>query len=162
MTETGRRPAARADGGAVDDTSGQDPALRRRAVRTFVRHFLAMFIAMIVGMVALTPVWTFAFDRLGWAPLSGRPALSAIVMATNMAIAMSAWMRFRGHGWAATGEMAAAMYLPFVVLLLPLGAGVLSGHGLMMLGHVLMVPAMIAAMLRRRHEYTSGHAHRSR
>jgi hypothetical protein len=41
-------------------------------------------------------------------------------MATNMTIAMSAWMRYRGHRWAATAEMAAAMYLPFIVLLFPL------------------------------------------
>jgi hypothetical protein len=63
-------------------------------------------------------------------------------------------MRFRRHGWAAIAEMAVAMYLPFVVLFPPLWLGVLSATGLMVLGHVLMLFAIAAAMLRRRDEYT--------
>jgi hypothetical protein len=67
---------------------------------------------------------------------------------------MAAWMRFRRHGWAAIAEMAVAMYAPFVVLFPPLWLGVLSTTGLMVLGHVLMLFAIAAAMLRRRGEYT--------
>lgn len=128
------------------------------AVRGFLRHLGEMILAMVVGMMALAPLWSITFDRLGWTPLSQRPALNAMVMATNMTIAMSVWMRVRRHGWAATAEMAAAMYAPFLVLLVPLQLGLLSGAGLMMLGHLLMIPAMVAAMLWRRDEYT--HLHR--
>jgi hypothetical protein len=59
-------------------------------------------------------------QRRGTPALLDRPELNAAVVATNMTIAMSAWMRYRGHRWAATAEMAAAMYLPFIVLLFPL------------------------------------------
>jgi hypothetical protein len=48
-------------------------------------------------------------------------------MADHMTIAMSAWMPLnRGHRWAATAEMAAAMYLPFIVLFLPLWLALLT------------------------------------
>jgi ABC-type uncharacterized transport system permease subunit len=67
---------------------------------------------------------------------------------------MAAWMRLRGHGWAAIAEMAVAMYAPFVVLFPPLWLGVLSATGLMVLGHVLMLVTIAAAMLRRRDQYT--------
>ena len=79
-------------------------------------------------------------------------------MATNMAVAMAAWMRFRGHGWAAALEMSAAMYVPFLVPFPPLWLDLLSGHAMMLVGHVLMLPAMVAAMLLRPAEY-AGHTH---
>jgi len=49
------------------------------------------------------------------------------------------------------------MYVPFLVLLPILWGGVISGGTLMTAGHVLMVPCMIAAMLRRGDEYTQSH-----
>ena len=67
-------------------------------------------------------------------------------------------MRYRGHSWASTAEMGAAMYIPFAVLLIPFWAGLLPGNVIMMGGHVLMLPAMVAAMLHRRSEYLPGHA----
>ena len=56
--------------------------------------------------------------------------------------------------WAAVAEMAVAMYAPFMVLFPPLWLGVRSVNGPMVLGHVLMLLAIAAVMLRRRHEYT--------
>jgi hypothetical protein len=50
------------------------------------------------------------------------------------------------------------MYVPFVLLLVPYWAGVLSGEGVILAGHVLMLPAMVLAMLRRPAEHT-GHRH---
>ena len=132
--------------------------LRGQALRRFVRHYLEMVVAMTAGMALLGPVDSMLLNPIGWAELRARPEINALVMATNMAAAMVAWMRFRGHGWAATAEMAAAMYLPFVVLFPPLWLGALSATGLIALGHVLMLFAMAAVMLRRRDEYT-GHHH---
>jgi uncharacterized membrane protein (DUF2068 family) len=66
---------------------------------------------------------------------------------------MGLWMRIRRHGWPSIVAMSAAMYVPFVVLLPFYWAGLVSESALMIAGHVLMVPAMLAAMLRRRHEY---------
>jgi hypothetical protein len=78
-------------------------------------------------------------------------------MATNMIIPMAAWMRFRGHRWPGIAEMAAAMYLPFVVLFLPLSLGMLSPSRVIVLGHVLMLVAMAAVMLLRRDDYAGQH-----
>jgi hypothetical protein len=79
--------------------------------------------------------------------------MSALVMTTNMTIGMSLWMRYRRHRWVSVAEMAAAMHLPFAVMLVAFWAGVLPGHVIMIGGRVLRLPAMVAAMLHRRDEY---------
>jgi hypothetical protein len=122
--------------------------------RRFVRHFLEMLVAMIVGMALLMPLWGLT----GLPGLGPYPELHALWMATTMTVGMSAWMAFRRHSWPAIAEMALAMYVPFVLLFLPYWAGVLSGEGVILAGHVLMLPAMVLAMLRRPAEYT-GHRH---
>lgn len=50
-------------------------------------------------------------------------------MALTMTVPMVAWMRYRGHGWAASNEMAASMFIPSfaVVGLLAAGASPTSG-----------------------------------
>jgi flagellar biosynthetic protein FliP len=121
---------------------------RGRVIRHVVTHYLEMVVAMVVGMVALGPVWNAA-----WPGLSGHVAAESLVMATDMAIGMGAWMRFRGHSWSAIAVMSAAMYLPFLVLLVPYWLGAITGGTLMGAGHILMLPAMALAMLWRRSEY---------
>ena len=46
------------------------------------------------------------------------PGTSYLLMAIDMSVGMAAWMRLRGHGWASTLEMCAAMFVP--ALLVPL------------------------------------------
>ena len=128
--------------------------LRRPALRRFVGHYLEIVVATVAGMVVLGPAESMLLNPIGWAGLLAHAETYTLVMATNMTVAMAAWMRFRRHGWAAIAEMAVAMYAPFVVLFPPLWLGVLSATGLMVLGHVLMLFAIAAAMLRRRDEYT--------
>jgi hypothetical protein len=131
------------------------PTTRRRpALRRLVRHYLEIVVAAVAGMMLLGPAESVLLNPLGWAELLAHPETYTLVMATNMTVAMAAWMRFRGHGWAAIAEMAVAMYAPFVVLFPPLWLGILSATGLMVLGHVLMLLAIATAMLRRRGEYT--------
>jgi flagellar biosynthetic protein FliP len=122
---------------------------RARPVVRFTLHFLEMVVAMVVGMVVLGPIWSFT-----WPGLSDVMTAQVLVMATNMSLGMALWMRIRRHGWASIVEMSAAMYVPFLVLLPFHWAGVLAGMTLMGAGHVLMLPAMLIAMLRRRHEYS--------
>jgi hypothetical protein len=50
-------------------------------------------------------------------------------------------------------EMGAAMYVPFLVLFVPLGLGLIDSGALMLWGHLLMLPAMAVAMVLRRREY---------
>ena len=107
--------------------------LRGQALRRLVRHYLEMVVAMVAGMVVLGPAESVLLDPIGWAELRAHPETRALIMATNMAV---------------------AMHLSFVVLFPPLWLGVLSATGLMVLGHVLMLFAMAAVMLRRRDQYT--------
>jgi flagellar biosynthetic protein FliP len=134
-----------------------DGSVRRHyhAIGRFTWHFLEMVIAMAVGM-ALGPVGALLDYAFG-VELSSHPASHAIVMATDMAIGMAVWMRIRGHNRRSIGEMSAAMYLPFVMLLVPYGLGYLSGGALIGVGHILMLPAMLVAMLARRDEYGAHH-----
>jgi hypothetical protein len=137
-------------------------AVRGQVLRRFLRHYLEMIMAMVVGMVVLGAVEAMLLNRVGWAETLAYPEADALIMATNMILPMAAWMRFRGHRWGAIAEMAVAMYLPFLVLFVPLWLGVLSPSGLTVLGHVLMLFAMAAVMLRRRDEYVSHHREKAR
>ena len=125
----------------------------RLSARKFVLHFLEMVVAMAVGMVALHPVWTLVLDATGATGLMHDPYTGALIMATDMTVAMSAWMRIRGHRWRPIAEMGAAMYLPFVALFVPLAMGLIGEAALMLWGHVLMLLAMAAAMALRPAEY---------
>jgi hypothetical protein len=118
-----------------------------------VIHFGEMVVAMAVGMVALHPLWMWVLDAVGAAWLMHNPYTGALIMATNMTVAMSAWMKVRGHRWRPIAEMGAAMYVPFLVLFVPLALGLIGSGALMLWGHLLMLPAMAAAMLLRPHEY---------
>ena len=133
--------------------TAETPAAPRLSAKKFTVHFLEMVVAMAVGMVVLHPVWMFLLDASGAAWLMSNPYTGALIMATNMTVAMSAWMKFRGHRWRPIVEMGAAMYLPFLVLFAPLALGVIDKGALMLWGHLLMLPAMAAAMVLRPHEY---------
>ena len=128
--------------------------LRRPALRRLVGHYLEIVLAAVAGMVVLGPAESMLLNPIGWAEVVANFEAATLVMATNMTVAAAAWMRLRGHGWAAIAEMAVAMYAPFLVLFPPLRLGVLSASGLMALGHVLMLFTIAAAMLRRRDQYT--------
>jgi hypothetical protein len=131
----------------------------RATVWHFVRHYLEMVVAMVLGMAVLGPVESVVLDPLGWHSVRAVPELNALVMASNMTVAMVAWMRYRGHSSTAASAMAAAMYLPFLVLFPPLWLGFLSASEMLLGGHLLMLPAMVGAMLLRRDEHTGHHDH---
>jgi len=114
----------------------------------FALHYVEMVIAMFVGMAVLGAFWSWA-----WPGLSDLPAAAALVMTTNMTLGMAAWMLIRRHRVHLVAEMSAAMFLPFLVLLVPHAFGAISGHAVMMGGHMLMFVTMLAAMLWRHHEY---------
>ncbi|WP_138732063.1 hypothetical protein [Modestobacter excelsi] len=144
---TGTVPAPRTESSAR--------APHRPSAVQFTRHFAEMLVAMAVGMVALHPVWNLALDAAGAGWLMENPYSGALIMATDMTVAMSAWMKVRGHRRRPIAEMAAAMYLPFLALFVPLALGLIGEGALMLWGHVLMLPAMAAAMLLRPSEYAS-------
>ena len=111
--------------------------------------------AMLVGMVVLGVAVRLVLGLLGYSDVLDRTETRVLVMTVTMSVGMSVWMRYRRHGWASIVEMDLAMALAFVVVLVPFWLGVLPGQAVMLVGHVLMLPAMALAMLRRRDEYLS-------
>lgn len=109
------------------------------------RHYLEMVLAMLVGMIVLGAVRS----ALGLTvPFADSPGWSYVLMATDMALSMVLWMRWRGCSWAMTLQMYAAMYLP--VVLLPLvWAGSMAAMTFMVLAHVVMMLAMLLVVVRR-------------
>lgn len=130
--------------------------------RQFRRHFLEMCAAMFVGMAVFGAAVRAFCSLTGHEGLLEHPGTSAPIMATNMTAGMVLWMTYRGHGRAPIAEMAAAMYVPLLVLLVPFWTGVLPGDALLGAMHVLMLPAMWLAMAHRRDEYAHRHHDRRR
>jgi hypothetical protein len=130
--------------------------------RRFLRHYVEMIVVMIVSMMVLGGLFWGIMGILGHGDLRHYLGVRAFVMTMNMAIGMTIWMRFRRHGWASTFEMDAAMILPFVLLIGPYSAGMLSGGALLGIEHLSMLPFMFVVMLRRFDEYAQVHqAHSS-
>jgi len=131
------------------------------SIRHFARHYAEMVLAMLLGMAVLWMPAALALGALGMSSqeLHDNDAAMLLVMATTMTVPMVGWMRYRGHGWPASLEMAASMYLPTFAALGLLWGGLVEDIGaLMTLEHVAMLLSMLAAMLLRRDEY-SGHHH---
>jgi hypothetical protein len=134
------------------------------ANRHFARHYVEMLVAMVLGMVVLGTPATLALGAAGMSMSelhNDFPALMLFAMAVAMTVPMVAWMRYRGHRWQPTLEMAASMIIPTLVAIALLATAVLSFDALMGLEHVAMLLGMLVAMLLRLDEYTS-HAHPTR
>ena len=120
--------------------------------RGLARHYLEMVASMFVGMAVFGGLFAGAVALLGL-DVELSPTASALKMAVDMALGMVVWMRFRGHGWSGTLEMAGVMLVVPVALVPVVWAGALSGDALMMIEHVAMFPLMYLVMVRRHHEY---------
>jgi hypothetical protein len=129
-----------------------------RPASHFARHYAEMLVAMFVGMAALGMPASMALSEAGVSSSelsNDAPALLLLGMAVTMTAPMVAWMRYRGHGWPASNEMAASMFIPTFGVIALLAAGVVTDAGaLLMIEHVVMLPSMLAAMLLRRDEYS--------
>jgi flagellar biosynthetic protein FliP len=121
----------------------------------FIQHLLEMTIAMFVGMFALGMPAKMLWDALGWTALEATVP-KTLLMAAYMTIGMSVWMIIRGCSRPAIAEMGLAMFIPFVMMYPFYWAGLVNTTAVMVVGHVLMTPAMIVAMLLRKDEYTRG------
>jgi hypothetical protein len=118
-----------------------------------LRHFLEMVAAMAVGMMLLGAVTGWALPLAGLEDAMTGPELDALLMAFNMSVGMTVWMRHRGHDWPSILAMDAAMFVPFFALFPVLWLDAISEDAMFSLGHVLMLPAMAAVMFRQRHHH---------
>jgi hypothetical protein len=132
----------------------------------FLRHLLEMTVAMMLGMCVLgmafreihIAVFGTGFDQ-AW---HRHVELTSLAMAFNMTLPMLAWMRYRrGHEWGRCVEMAAAMFIPTLGLLVLFWAGVTSAGVVLPGAMALMLPSMIAVMLYRLGSYAGHEATRT-
>jgi hypothetical protein len=128
------------------------------STRHFARHYVEMLIAMFAGMVVLGLPAAAALGAAGTDSSELRndaPALLLFGMAVTMTAPMVAWMRHRGHGWPASAEMTAAMFIPTFGVIALLWSGLVDDIGtLLVIEHVAMPLSMLVTMLLRRDEYT--------
>jgi hypothetical protein len=130
---------------------------RNPITRRFIRHYLEMVAVMFLGMAVVglpAGVALSAVDSSWSALRADGPALWLLLMAFTMTAPMVAWMRWRGHGGRATGEMALAMIVPTFAAIALLGTGVADVGALVVLEHVAMLVAMFAVMALRPQEYS--------
>ncbi len=146
----------------LNATSDTAPTVgRARPVRTFARHYLEMVIAMLAGMFVLGGAFAVLLGLVGvdvgdWT--TEALELLLLGMAFTMIVPMMAWMRYRGHGWTPTWEMAGAMLAPSVAAIGLKWAGLVEdSDALLTIEHVAMFALMLVAMLLRLDEYTHSH-----
>ena len=149
------------------DTIDRTPSIRdrrasagRRPLVRFGLHYLEMVTVMFAGMGFLGGVLLLIAAAFGFGPSEiseDAPAAFLAGMGLSMTAPMVWWMRRRGHATTANAAMAASMVITTVaaIALLPAGADLDAS---LTLQHTAMFPAMLAAMLLHRGEYT-GHDH---
>jgi hypothetical protein len=135
---------------------------RSSRTRTFLRHLLEMIVAMMLGMcilgMAFRGIHLAVFGSGFHEAWHEHTELAVFAMTFNMTLPMVAWMHHRGHSWERGGEMAAAMFVLALGLLVPFWLGIISADVVLPLEMALMVPAMVLVMLYRCDEY-AGHPH---
>jgi hypothetical protein len=132
--------------------------------RHFLRHFGEMFLAMLVGMWVGAALDAAIFAAAGTSipdVKDSAPEVWGLLMALNMIVGMTVWMRHRRHSWAMCAEMAGAMFVPAVLAIVLFWCAVIHGDSVGRVEMAAMLPAMIVVMLMRRTEYSQpvhGHA----
>ncbi|TDC07616.1 AraC family transcriptional regulator [Nonomuraea longispora] len=122
---------------------------RPGGVRTAARlvwHYFELVIAAGLGMMLLDPLWVSVLEV-------ARFDLYILLMAAGMAAGVALWMLVRRHARPRIAEMSLAVFLPFPVLLVPFWLGALPAASVTLIGHVIPMVLLAAAMIWRRAEY---------
>jgi flagellar biosynthetic protein FliP len=131
-------------------------ARTRSRRRTFVLHVGEMMAVMFAGMLVLGGVMEGGLALAGTSMTAWSAQVSALVMGFNMVVPMVAWMHYRGHGARDNAEMAASMIVPTGIAIALSLLGLIAEDAVMLVQHVVMIPAMVALMLLRYDHYTHG------
>ena len=129
------------------------PSSPSRRRRRFVLHVAEMLGVMFAGMIVLGGVVAGVLAVAGTSLSDGPKSVSALVMGFNMTVPMVWWMRRRGHGTRDNVEMAASMIVPTLLAIGLSLVGVLAEHGILLVQHAVMIPAMVGLMLWRYDHY---------
>jgi flagellar biosynthetic protein FliP len=128
-------------------------ARRRSPWRAWSFHLAEMMIAMIAGMAVLGGALEGLVSLAGASVSDAPAAVMASIMAFNMTAPMVWWMRFRGHPARHNAEMAASMVVPTALVIALHWLGVVAADSVMLIQHVVMIPAMVGLMLARFEHY---------
>jgi hypothetical protein len=125
----------------------------------FLRHFLEMCLTMCIGGITLNVLffwgaaWTGYPDLFEWFP-----DVSLLAIGINLAVPMIAWMRFRGHEWRSTLEMASTSIILPILLIGAAWLGIIPESNRLEWLTRLACPVMLIPMLFRLDLYTGHHA----
>jgi hypothetical protein len=136
-------------------TTGRDDVTRGKSgPKRFAQHLAEMLIAMLLGMLVLGGAIEGVLQVAGTSLSDAPTSVSAAVMAVNMTVPMVGWMHYRGHSPQDSIEMAGAMVVPTLIAIALYWLGSISAHGVMVVQHVVMIPAMVGVMLWRYDHYS--------
>jgi hypothetical protein len=118
----------------------------------FLRHVVEMSVSMTVGMLAAAAAFLAPLGLTADEALRRYPVLFILVIAAGMTVTMVAWMRLRGHRWIRCAEMALAMALPLIPIVVLRVTDVISA-GACGVYCLASFAAMIVLMVVRRGDY---------
>ena len=130
----------------------------------FLLHYLEMCLVMCIGGIGIFSALLRRGGKfIGYSePTAQFPELSTLMLALWMALLMIAWMRFRGHKWRPTLEMAGTSIAALPLLIGAAWLGAIPMTSLYGLECGLACVFMVVAMLFRLDHYTGQHASHSR
>jgi hypothetical protein len=125
----------------------------------FLWHFLEMCLVMCIGGITINVLFFGLAARLGFPNLFEKfPQFSLLLVGVNLSIPMIAWMRFRGHEWRPTLEMASTSIILPVLLIGATWLSLIPESSQLPLLKKLVCPVMLIPMLFRLDLYTAHHA----
>ena len=124
----------------------------------FIWHFLEMCVTMCVGGITLNVLFFWGAAKIGYPDLLERfPEFAILAIGINLAVPMTVWMRFRGHAWRPTLEMASTSIILPILLIAAAWLGIIPESSQLELLTNLVCPIMIIPMLFRLDHYTGRH-----
>jgi hypothetical protein len=153
-------PAAQRASGAFSQPVHQGPPSGQAQIGHFIWHFVQMCMACCIGGVTLSVLFFGGAALMGYPNLIQRfPELSTLVIAFFLALPMAAWMRFRGHEWRPTLEMAATPIVLGILLIGLAWLGIVPRSSVFGWLTGLACPVMLIPMLFRLDLYTGRKGH---
>ena len=138
----------------LDHHTAADATDRRRSPwRAWSFHLAEMMIAMIAGMVVLGGSLEGVISLAGASLDDTSANVMAAIMAFNMTAPMVWWMHYRGHDARHNVEMAGSMIVPTAIVIGLHLLGLVAADSVLLIQHVVMVPAMVGVMLARFEHY---------
>lgn len=95
------------------------------------------------SMFLVDPVLAAALNALGWSALIFHPAGAAVAMTVDICIGTAVWMLARNRSTRSIIGFIVAVAVAFALPLPLFWSGALSGTAAVLLGHVLVIPAVV-------------------